>query len=199
MTTSAHSPDAADSLLSLSCHPATPAPVVRSLEARIRFNADGSIGLSYCLRGDIIRLRIPEELVPERVDQLWEHTCFEAFIGVRGETAYREFNFSPSGQWAAYAFRNYRQPEDELPEIAPPAIVAQRHAGRLELDVTLSARALPPKPAQTPWQIGLSAVVEEADTVDGRHSYWALLHPGTRPDFHHRDAFALNWPSENGK
>ncbi|MBP8214701.1 MAG: hypothetical protein KAX66_04475, partial [Propionivibrio sp.] len=62
-------------------HPATPAPVVRSLDASINSRPDGSIDLSYCLRGDIVRLRIPEELAPERVDQLWEHTCFEAFIG----------------------------------------------------------------------------------------------------------------------
>jgi len=181
----------------LICHPATPAPVVRSLEARIRLNPDGSIDLSYCLRGDIIRLRVPEELAPERVDQLWEHTCFEAFIGVRGETGYREFNFSPSGQWAAYAFRDYRQPEEKLPETGTPEIVARRFAGHLEVDVTLPSIALPPNPAGAPWQIGLSAVVEEADTVDGSHSYWALHHPCERPDFHHREAFALIWPIEN--
>ena len=178
----------------LICHPATPAPVVRSLEARISAKPDGSIDLSYCLRGDIIRLRVPEDLAPERVDQLWEHTCFEAFISVRGETGYREFNFSPSGQWAAYAFKDYRQPDEELPKIETPRIVARRFAGRLEVDVTLPPLALPLNPAKTPWEIGLSAVVEEADTVDGSHSYWALHHPCNRPDFHHRNAFALIWP-----
>ncbi|MFT3849667.1 MAG: DOMON-like domain-containing protein [Propionivibrio sp.] len=181
-------------LLNLTCHPATPAPVVRSLEAKIGFNPDGSVGLFYCLRGDIIRLRIPEELVPQRLDHLWEHTCFEAFIGVRGETAYREFNFSPSGQWAAYAFEDYRQPAETLLETEPPIIIARRYAGRLEVDVTLGPQALPPNDARVPWQIGLSAVIEEADTVDGSHSYWALRHPNERPDFHHRDAFALDWP-----
>jgi hypothetical protein len=184
----------ADSTQVLICHPATPAPVVRSVEARISAKPDGSIDITYCLRGDIIRLRVPEELAPERIDQLWEHTCFEAFIRVRGETGYREFNFSPSGQWAAYAFKDYRKPEEVLPEIDTPRIVARRTAGRLEIDVTLPPLALPPNPGKTPWQIGLSAVVEEADTVDGSHSYWALRHPCERPNFHHCDAFALIWP-----
>ena len=185
---------AADSTKVLICHPATPGPVVSSIEARISSNPDGSIRLSYLLRGDIIRLRVPEELAPARVDQLWEHTCFEAFIGVLGETGYREFNFSPSGQWAAYSFKDYRQPDERLPEFEAPIVVAQRSAGRLEVNVTLPAGALPPNPAQAPWQVGLSAVVEEADTVDGCHSYWALHHPCDRPDFHQRDAFALIWP-----
>ncbi len=36
--------------------------------------------------------------------------------------------------------------------------------------------------------IGLSAVIEAAD---GTLSYWALTHPGERPDFHQRAAFTL--------
>ena len=83
-----------------------------------------------CLRGDIARLRIPEDCTPERTDQLWEHTCFEAFFAAHGESAYREFNFSPSGQWAAYAFKDYRQAEDQVPVIAPPTITTRRFAGR---------------------------------------------------------------------
>jgi len=187
-------PESNETTLSLICHPTTPAPVVRSLEVRIGNSADGSIKLYYCLRGDIARLRIPDERAHDRTDQLWEHTCFEAFIGVRGESGYREFNFSPSGQWAAYAFISYRQAEEQLPEISAPTIVARRTDGRLEVDVTLSADALPPNPGREAWEIGLSAVVEESDTVDGSHSYWALRHPSQRPDFHHRDALALNWP-----
>ena len=194
MTTTATTPLAPTTASTqLICHPATPAPAVRSVDVTISANPDGSITLFYCLRGDIVRLRIPEERAPERMDQLWEHTCFEAFIAVRGESAYREFNFSPSGQWAAYAFKDYRQAEDQVPVIAPPTIVTRRFAGRIEVDVVVPAPSLPSERGQ--WQLGLSAVVEEADTVDGSHSYWALSHPSPRPDFHHRDAFALALPS----
>ncbi len=39
-----------------------------------------------------------------------------------------------------------------------------------------------------PIQLNLTAVIEE---TDGTKSYWALAHPSGKPDFHHRDCFAL--------
>jgi hypothetical protein len=41
---------------------------------------------------------------PRRAEELWQTTCFEAFMRVHGAEAYREWNFAPSGVWAAYAF-----------------------------------------------------------------------------------------------
>ena len=175
--------------LTLLCHPATPAPVVRAIEAHAAFNPDGSLTLAYRLWGDMVRLLIPQNQPSERKDFLWEHTCFEAFIGVRDDPAYREFNFSPSGQWAAYAFFNYRQRDETFVCTAAPKISPKLFAGRFELEAIIAPEALPPNPATL--KIGLSAVVESADTVDGRHSYWALRHTAERPDFHHRDAFSL--------
>lgn len=175
--------------LVLLCHPLTPAPMVAAVEASASCRPDGALVLTYRLRGDMARLLVPQERAPERKDLLWEHTCFEAFIGVHGEAAYREFNFSPSGQWAAYAFSDYRQRDESFDPNDAPQISAQLFAGRLELKAVISRDALP-LGAKT-LQIGLSAVVEAADTVDGRHSYWALHHPQPRPDFHHREAFTL--------
>ena len=62
---------------------------------------------------------------------------------------------------------------------------------RLELEVLIAAAALPPTAAAARLQVGLAAVVEAADVVDGGHSYWALHHPASLPDFHHRDSFRL--------
>ncbi len=42
-------------------------------------------------------------------------------------------------------------------------------------------------PAGEPWQLGLSAVLEEKD---GTKSYWALAHGGEKPDFHDPVCFA---------
>ena len=39
--------------------------------------------------------------------------------------------------------------------------------------------------------LGLSAVIEGAD---GSLSYWALVHPPGKPDFHNADCFALELP-----
>lgn len=172
------------------CHPATPAPVVRSIEAQVSATTEG-LALAFCLRGDMARLLIPQTEAPDRTDFLWEHSCFEAFVAVDGQSAYREFNFSPSGQWAAYAFSAYRQPDDATcrPGVLP--IVTRRFAGRLELDALIPATALPVNTEQAALRIALCAVVEAADTVDGSHSYWALHHAAARPDFHHRDTFVL--------
>lgn len=174
--------------LTLLCHSATPAPVVRTIEAHATIRPDGALTIAYRLWGDMARLLIPELCSPTRTDSLWEHTCFEAFVGTAGDTAYREFNFSPSGQWAAYAFSSYRQPQEAAAPMHAPQITARLFAGRFELEAIIAPEALPPGEAL---QIGLSAVVEAADTVDGSHSYWALRHPAARPDFHHRDAFTL--------
>ncbi len=177
--------------LQLLCHPATPAPQIARIEAAVTFSDDRLITFSYRLWGDMVRLRIPPERTPERTNLLWEHTCFEAFVGLPGETAYREFNFSPSGQWAAYAFSNYRQRAPDSFELVPPQIVTRTYAGRLELDAVLDPRALPENPGNAPWQIALTAVVETADTVDGSRSYWALHHASSRPDFHQRAGFTF--------
>jgi hypothetical protein len=101
------------------------------------------------------------------------------FVAAKGDAGYREFNLSPSGEWAAYAFEDYRRggPLDAMPEI-----VVRTHATRLELSARVPLRE------QGPLDVGLSVVVEDQD---GALSYWALRHGPGRPDFHRRDAFAL--------
>ena len=47
-------------------------------------------------------------------------------------------------------------------------------------------------PAQAPWQLNLTTIVEEAN---GRKSYWALAHPPGKADFHHDDGFVLSLPA----
>jgi hypothetical protein len=98
---------------------------------------------------------------------------------------YREFNFSTSGEWAVYDFRGYRDGGVLENELAP-GIVVHRSMDRLELGAEIVQALLP---HGRPLKLGLSAVVEDAG---GLLSYWALRHPAGKPDFHHRDAFALN-------
>ena len=174
----------------LLCHPATPAPVVRTVEAQATFIPDGSLAIAYRLWGDIARLLIPQPQPSAPKDFLWEHTCFEAFIGVRGNASYREFNFSPSGLWAAYAFFDYRKRDESFECKTAPLISSQQSAGRFELEAIIAPDVLPR--SSDPLEIGLAAVVESSDLVDGRHNYWALKHPAERPDFHCREAFSLN-------
>lgn len=174
-------------LLDLQPHPALPAPPGINIVAGAEPLPGGALRLGFVLHGtaeDLDRIVIPESSSPIRVDGLWQRTCCEAFVGVPGETAYREFNFSPSGAWAAYAFADYRR-NRPLPLGPVPPIAFVAAAGTLTLATTLAAGWLPKAPKLC---IGLSVVIE---TVDGERSYWALAHPAGQPDFHHRDSFTL--------
>ena len=177
----------------LLCHPATPAPPINRIDASLVRLAEDSVAFRYCLRGDMARLRIPAERSTERTSLLWEHTCFEAFVGLDGEENYREFNFSPTGQWAAFDFTAYRQRSTEDPAIDAPLIAARLTDGRLELEAVVKLHDLPKATSGNAWKIGLSAVVETVDTVDESHSYWALHHPSPRPDFHHAAGFVARF------
>jgi hypothetical protein len=171
----------------LVCHTDTACASVHSLSVEIESLLNGNICLRYELTGDSARLRIPAPLPPGLADGLWRHTCFEAFIAVEGNEGYHEFNFSPSGKWAAYAFSGYRA-QREWSAGQTPLIRFVRRGDRLLLDAVIAAADLPPNPSNKPLQLGLTAVIE---TVDGHCSYWALHHPSIHPDFHHRGGFVL--------
>ncbi len=126
-------------------------------------------------------------LAGQRCDDLWQHTCAELFVADAESANYREFNFSPSGQWAAYDFTAYRQRSDQLPAIATPHIRCREHAGVLHLRVTLASGSLP---AYRRYLVGLT-VVRRANDGQQSHTYWALSHAAAKPDFHQRDSFVL--------
>lgn len=172
----------------LKCHAETHSQLVRGIEARISWMADGVLALTYTLEGDIKRLRIPPLRPPRRAECLWQHTCFEAFVSVKGKGEYCEFNFSPSGEWAAYSFRCYRDGAPLQDAELAPKIIARSADDRLDLDATIHLYRLPMMPHNACLRLGLSAVIEEENGV---LSYWALKHPPGRPDFHHSDGFAL--------
>lgn len=169
------------------CHDRTPSSIVRSIVVEPGCNAAG-LRLVYRLTGALAQLRIPSPRTPAPAGRLWAHTCFEVFVAARSGSGYREWNFSPSGQSAEYAFSGYRERVvSDVAEgaIATPAIVVHGTAHGLALEARL---VLPPLSCAE-LEIGLSAVVEDAD---GSLSYWALRHPSAQPDFHRREGFALS-------
>lgn len=169
--------------LSLLAHPA--APCAEGLQLAVVLVPDGAgWRLHYTLTGDLNALAIPAPQPPGPADGLWQHTCFEAFVGTAGHAAYREFNFSPSGQWAAYRFsaERVRDPAAESSN-HPPVITSERSADTLDLQVWLPPALLPAPEHNASLNIGLNAVIQ---TRNGELSYWALHHPrAERPDFHH--------------
>lgn len=165
-------------------HPATPCPAVHALLVEVCAVVEDQVPgllLRYRLKGDLssVRLPLPAE-APRFTDGLWQHTCFEAFIGESGRPAYREFNFSSSGHWAAYAFSSERTRDASPPDLPSPAIALKRANDNLVLEARLP---MPARATGSLLPLGLTAVIE---TQDGSLSYWALHHPAERPDFHRK-------------
>ena len=145
----------------------------------VGWTAEG-LQLVCAIAGDISALRVPAATRPGPADGLWQHTCLEAFVSAKGDAGYREFNFSPSGQWAAYRFASERQRDTSAaPDLPAPVTQLAITPTLLSLDVHLPLAAL--AASAQPFELALCAVVEE---LDGRLSYWALQHPRDRPDFH---------------
>jgi hypothetical protein len=169
----------------LTPHPSTPLPAGWRLT--VQCDADPStVRLTWTLRGDVAAIRLPRAAAPARRDGLWRHTCFELFVAEPAGDGYREFNFSPSSEWAAYRFTRYREgmAAVELPE--SPRIHLEVEPTGLLLTTMLPRSALGATPEQRAARrrCALAAVLERAD---GSFAYLALAHPPGPPDFHHRD------------
>jgi hypothetical protein len=162
-------------------HPGSSCPAVARIDVAVDRIAARRLVLTYVLTADLSEVRVPGAAKPKRKDGLWRRTCFEAFIAGGGES-YTEFNFSPSGEWAAYAFSTYRAGM-ALADVSAPVIDfaagVDRCELRAELDLTEDGTR----------RLGLSAVIEDAS---GGISYWALAHPPGRPDFHQAATFVLD-------
>ena len=174
----------------LMAHPATPAPSGVSVAVHLQQAPAGGLALRYLIEGAIDTLCIPSACAPNAVDGLWRRTCCEAFVATAGRRDYREFNFSPSGCWAAYAFEDTRKRRAAALPAWRACLGVERVRDSLSLSVIVPAHQLP----AAPWQIGLTAVLEARD---GGLSYWALIHPAAHADFHHRDGFALMLPKDS--
>jgi hypothetical protein len=147
---------------------------------------NGQLWLRYHIDGVLDDLVLPAEASPERADNLWTTTCFEAFIRLRDTTEYLEFNFSPLDQWAAYHFASYREGMSQF-DTPKPEIGCDASDTHFALEATLD---LPAMWKDLALEVGLCVIVEE---VSGETSHWALHHPCTQPDFHHEGGFLLTF------
>ena len=169
---------------SLKAHPDSASPTV-SIGTKLMMLGRDVLRIEYALVGELDRIAIPAPVIGDRTDGLWQHSCFEAFMRLPGE-GYVEYNFSPSGNWAAYQFEGYR--EGMRAGYPAPYLHVERDDGRVGLTAYVELGRF----ATFPDAINLTAVIEE---TDGTKSYWALAHPAGKPDFHHPDGFVLELPN----
>ena len=168
-------------------HDASRAGAARSIRVEASRAAGGALRLRYGVSGEIARLFLPTPRGPERRDGLWQHTCFEAFLRAAGTDAYHEFNFAPSGDWAAYRFTSRRAGRSE-PALPAPRIHASRSADRFVLEAELALAGFDGQDLEA----GIAAVIEDAD---GALSFWALAHGAAAPDFHDPAGFTMRLPA----
>ena len=152
-------------------HPDTPPGAIHTVDAELR-RVPGGVVATFHAVGDVSQLMVPLPVTPGRADDLWRTTCFELFVGGEGES-YREFNFSPSGAWAAYAFEGHRSGRRDI----DAQIEIETTMNNKSLLVTAKIDSEFPDPAP----VGLTAVVEERD---GLLRYWATTFAPGEPDFH---------------
>ena len=157
------------------------------VEVDLAWSAPGKLVLTYVVTGDIAALKLPAASGSGRTDELWRHTCLEAFVGPAEGAGYFEFNLAPSTQWAAYGFRGYREGMTPIEPFDDPGISVEPEADRFVQRASLNLGDLPGLRAAADWRLALAAVIEQRD---GLKSYWALTHPIGRPDFHHADGFS---------
>jgi len=152
-------------------HPDTLPGAVQSIDAELDRLIDGA-NATFRVCGDMTKLVIPAPAAPERTDGLWRTTCFELFVAGEG-AGYREYNFSPSGQWAAYEFDDYRAGMRNAPAHIETEIYLTNNA----LDFSTKINTEFPNPVL----VGLTAVIEE---TDGAIRYWSSAFAPGKPDFH---------------
>ena len=177
--------------LNLVPHPKTP-PSDPDFKVWANVDHAGALGVVastniwFCIGAPASRFVLPETIdgeEPKRAEELWKTTCFEAFLRGQDAKSYREWNFAPSGNWAAYDFPKYRKDRSDA-DVAPPYIRVEDNLTWWAIGVTIAADA------EIDWALGLSAVLEEKD---GTKSYWALAHgEGDKPDFHDPACFAAH-------
>ncbi|MBS1998123.1 MAG: DOMON-like domain-containing protein [Cyanobacteria bacterium SZAS LIN-2] len=175
--------------ISLLRHPSSPAPTLRIFEVGLERTSEDALSLTFDMRADPAALQWPVPQTPAFRDGLWQHTCLELFAAAVG-SAYREFNFSPSGEFAIYDFDAYRSGMRAVQPARPPRIHSAADEAGWTVGVVVPAELLVTA-AGAAHRLGVTAVLEGRD---GALSYWAVHHPAERPDFHDRGGFVLTWP-----
>ena len=162
-----------------------PAPIVRAGIERTATR----LSLRWVLGDAVTTIRMPARAaMPQRADDLWKHTCFEAFVAPRRSEAYWEINVSPSGDWNVYRFDGYRRGMRPEPRVTAATSELERAScGTVTLRAALDVSSVP-ELAHGELDASLAAVLE---AEDGALSHWSIVHAPDRPDFHRRDSFVV--------
>jgi hypothetical protein len=168
-------------VLQLAPHPDMPPRAVPSVACSLSWQDPGHWAAGFIVGAAPDALALPAAVMPSRADGLWQRTCFELFLRDPDTGGYLEFNFSPSGEWAAYRFDGYRAGMRPLP-LAEPWITSTQpdqfnagmgarlaalglDAASIETMLNIPMPALPKVPA-APTQYALNAYLDDSGLAD---------------------------------
>ena len=161
------------------------------LRARAIWLAPFVLHLDFMLKSDLREIILPEPVEhPGRADNLWEHTCFEAFIALENSPEYLEVNLASSGQWNIYEFKNYRSSRIEADQVTCKTTILKAKTNfNIQAEIGLGGvQWIKNSKKDVDLQIGLSGVIELKNKIK---SYCALTHKSEKPDFHKKQSFIL--------
>ncbi len=145
------------------------------------------LAIHYDLLGRLSEVAIPMTSdMPLRKNALWEETCFEFFIAVKGSSRYWEFNLSPAGHWNVFRFAGYRKGMQADTAIGPLPFSVRHLHDTLSLFLEIELASII-RPCQL-MDVGISTVIRYKT---GQTSYWALSHRDRQADFHRRDSLII--------
>ncbi len=167
----------------LVAHPARPPSRVTGVQIVSQFLKDGALFLRWRIDG-AQKVVLPPYAGTGRGEDLWKTTCFELFLDLGGGR-YREFNFSPSGRWAAMDFASYRDLSGNAELREWPETSVDRGEFLLTGAVRLPREAL----AGATHGALTTVVVEDGGVL----SFWAPSHHKDQPDFHDASCFTADF------
>ncbi len=167
----------------LTAHPARRPIRVANVQVVSQFLKDGTLFLRWRIDG-AQKLVLPPYAGSGRADDLWKTTCFELFLDL-GDGKYREFNFSPSGRWAAVDFASYRVKSGNAELRNWPETAIERGDSIVTGSVRVPGEAL----AGATHGALATVIEEEGDVI----SFWAHAHHQEQPDFHDRTCFTTQF------
>lgn len=148
---------------------------------------NGVFAVAYRVTADIESLVMDAPAtVPVRRDGLWKGSCFEFFVQGVGRDAYHEVNLSPSGDWNVYRFTGYRggMMEESALDSLESTLVLEGEGATVRCHVPFGGWCK----LTSAMRVGISCILLHRT---GTQSYWALSHPGPKPDFHDSRAFHI--------
>lgn len=181
--------------MSFRLRPFTPAPLVEklSISGSLTRTVD-TLLVEYTICGAVKNIKLPATPVsPSRCHELWRHTCFELFFGIKDDPGYWELNYCLSDRWNIYRFDGYRLGLRQDHSIGRPLCRTIEGPDCLSLRCSLNLNGIIDTSCSL--EAGVCLVIE---TIDGSTHYWAIEHLGPEPDFHNRCSFLLRLPGVVG-